>query len=161
MPKIFDDLKVFEAWFDAKELDENQLESSRILQQEKQNQILSTLHQILTPFLLRRVKSDVDMNIPSKKEVLVYCPMTSRQKEIYTAIVNKTISEVVGTSKTDTSPKGRGKRTRNDVDYSVCALDSFLALYDQLSSRILLLGFFRFSSIQLRARRECWNPWTR
>ena len=63
--------------------------------QEKQNNILSTLHQILTPFLLRRVKADVDLKIPPKKEVLVYCPMTAKQREMYEAIVNKTISDLL------------------------------------------------------------------
>jgi SNF2 family DNA or RNA helicase len=29
------------------------------------------------------VKSDVDLQIPPKKEVLVYCPLTKRQKEMY------------------------------------------------------------------------------
>jgi SNF2 family DNA or RNA helicase len=34
-------------------------------------------------YICRRVKSDVDLQIPPKKEVLVYCPLTTRQKEIY------------------------------------------------------------------------------
>ncbi len=51
--------------------------------------------QILTPFLLRRVKSDVDLKIPPKKEVLVYCPMSSKQHDMYEAIVNKTISDLL------------------------------------------------------------------
>ena len=79
LPEIFDDLRVFESWFDAKDLHENQDELVRITAQEQKNSILSTLHQILTPFLLRRVKSDVDLQIPPKKEVMVYCPMTTRQ----------------------------------------------------------------------------------
>ena len=65
------------------------------MRQEKQNNILSTLHQILTPFLLRRVKADVDLKIPPKKEVLVYCPMTAKQHEMYEAIVNKTIKDLL------------------------------------------------------------------
>ena len=69
LPEIFDDLRVFESWFDAKEMDENEDEEKRIVAQEQQNSILSTLHQILTPFLLRRVKADVDLDIPPKKEV--------------------------------------------------------------------------------------------
>ena len=46
MPEIFDDLKVFESWFDAKDLDENETESDRIMLQEQQNNILTTLHQV-------------------------------------------------------------------------------------------------------------------
>jgi ATP-dependent DNA helicase len=51
--------------------------------------------QILTPFLLRRVKADVDLKIPPKKEVLVYCPMTAKQHQLYEATVNKTIKDLL------------------------------------------------------------------
>ena len=68
----------------------------RIIEQERQGHILETLHQILTPFLLRRVKADVDLKIPPKKEVLVYCPMTDEQTEFYKGVVERTIQEMVG-----------------------------------------------------------------
>ena len=97
MAEIFDDLRVFKSWFDAKDLDTVGVdEQKRILAQERQGNILNTLHQILTPFLLRRVKADVDLKIPPKKEVLVYCPMTDNQTEFYTATINKTIGDMVG-----------------------------------------------------------------
>ena len=119
LPEIFDDLRVFESWFDAKDLHENQDELARITAQEQKNSILSTLHQILTPFLLRRVKSDVDLQIPPKKEVLVYCPMTSRQRDLYKATVEKTLCDLLSTkdkSKEDVLP---AKRKRTNIDYSV------------------------------------------
>jgi len=52
--------------------------------------------QILSPFLLRRVKTDVDLQIPPKKELLVYCPMSPFQQELYRATVDKTIADLVG-----------------------------------------------------------------
>ena len=99
MPEIFDDLRVFRAWFDAKDIHHDESESARILRQEQQQSILSTLHQILTPFLLRRVKADVDLKIPPKKEVLVYCPLTEKQREMYEATVNRTIETLMGSQK--------------------------------------------------------------
>ena len=36
--------------------------------------------QILTPFLLRRLKMDVEFSLPPKKEVLVYAPLTTTQQ---------------------------------------------------------------------------------
>jgi len=118
LPEIFDDLRVFESWFSAKDLHENQDEMVRVVAQEQQNSILSTLHQILTPFLLRRVKTDVDLQIPPKKEVMVYCPMTQTQEEMYRAIVEKTITDLIPKSdeKDDVLPE---KRHRTAVDYSV------------------------------------------
>ena len=44
-------------------------ERDRIVHQEQENSILSKMHEILAPFLLRRVKADVDIEIPPKKEV--------------------------------------------------------------------------------------------
>merc|ERR1712142_850174 len=118
LPEIFDDLRVFESWFDAKDIHENKDERARITNQEQNESILSTLHQILTPFLLRRVKTDVDLEIPPKKEVMVYCPMTQTQEEMYRAIVEKTIADFIPKSdeKDDVLPE---KRHRTAVDYSV------------------------------------------
>ncbi len=45
--------------------------------------ILSLFMSCTVIYICRRVKSDVDLQIPPKKEVLVYCPLTTRQKEIY------------------------------------------------------------------------------
>lgn len=52
--------------------------------------------QILTPFLLRRLKSDVTLEVPPKKEIVVYAPMTTKQDAFYRAIVDKTIAKVLG-----------------------------------------------------------------
>lgn len=51
--------------------------------------------QILTPFLLRRLKTDVEFCIPPKKEVLVYAPLTASQERYYTSLLDKTIVEMV------------------------------------------------------------------
>ena len=106
---------MFESWFD---IHENKDERARITSQEQNESILSTLHQILTPFLLRRVKSDVDLEIPPKKEVLVYCPLTGRQRELYRAIVEKTLADLLQSEeeqdeKTTELPE---KRKRASID---------------------------------------------
>jgi SNF2 family DNA or RNA helicase len=49
--------------------------------------VLIFFPKILTPFLLRRVKADVALNIPPKKELLVYAPMSPVQLELYRATV--------------------------------------------------------------------------
>lgn len=57
------------------------------------------LFQILTPFLLRRLKSDVALEVPPKKEIIVYAPLTAKQEALYTAVVNNTISKLLGVEK--------------------------------------------------------------
>ena len=37
---------------------------------------------MLKPFLLRRIKSDVEDSLPAKQEILLYAGMTKQQKKI-------------------------------------------------------------------------------
>lgn len=55
--------------------------------------------QILTPFLLRRLKSDVTLEVPPKKEIIVYAPLTAKQEALYTAVVNKSVTQMLGIDK--------------------------------------------------------------
>lgn len=74
---IFDNLEVFQSWFGFKNIGK-QTQVEDIVDDEQQSRIVSKLHEILRPFLLRRMKRDVLSFIPLKKEVsfivnLVYC----------------------------------------------------------------------------------------
>lgn len=94
LPEIFDDLGSFEMWFDVERLSIENAEE-KIVKEEQQKNILSMLHQILTPFMLRRLKQDVELKLPPKKELLVYAPMSSLQQEYYTSTVDKTILDKI------------------------------------------------------------------
>uniref|UniRef100_A0A673X1F8 Proliferation-associated SNF2-like protein n=1 Tax=Salmo trutta TaxID=8032 RepID=A0A673X1F8_SALTR len=119
LPEVFDDLKSFESWFDIDTIGSN---AKKVVANEREQNILHMLHQILTPFLLRRLKSDVALEVPPKKEIVVYAPLTAKQESFYTAVVNKTIAKMLGREKveapvvltTDGRPK---RRTRRPVDY--------------------------------------------
>uniref|UniRef100_A0A8C7WGM4 Proliferation-associated SNF2-like protein n=1 Tax=Oncorhynchus mykiss TaxID=8022 RepID=A0A8C7WGM4_ONCMY len=124
LPEVFDDLKSFESWFD---IDTIGSDAKNVVANEREQNILHIwsinllFHlQILTPFLLRRLKSDVTLEVPPKKEIVVYAPLTVKQESFYTAVVNKTIAKVLGQVKapvvltTDGRPK---RRTRRPVDY--------------------------------------------
>ena len=43
--------------------------------------------QILRPFLLRRVKQDVEKEIPSKEEMTIYVGLTIKQIELYRKVI--------------------------------------------------------------------------
>ncbi|CAG8510005.1 4171_t:CDS:10 [Funneliformis caledonium] len=90
LPDIFDDLDSFQDWFDFSALHEQDGES-RILAREQSNEVITNLHKILKPFLLRRIKSDVENSLPKKKEYLLYAPLSRQQKEVYDAIVSRNI----------------------------------------------------------------------
>ncbi|KAM6182861.1 lymphoid-specific helicase isoform 5-T5 [Erethizon dorsatum] len=93
---------------------------------------------ILTPFLLRRLKSDVALEVPPKREVVVYAPLSKKQEVFYTAIVNRTIANMFGSSEEETvelSPNGRPKRrTRKSINYS--KIDEFPNELEKLISQI-------------------------
>ena len=97
----------FQTWFDFDTTGDDEVRE-RIIAQEREQHVLSTLHQvrmyltailrvgtslenmelvfvqILTPFLLRRLKTDVEFSLPPKKEILVYAPLTFQQVRMHT-----------------------------------------------------------------------------
>ncbi len=90
IPEAFSDLEQFETVFnfsDAQDKDGKE----NVLKQTKKKEIIDSLHAILKPFLLRRVKADVEHDLPKKREYILYAPMTPLQKEIYRAIKDGTI----------------------------------------------------------------------
>ncbi|XP_062852218.1 lymphoid-specific helicase isoform X2 [Trichomycterus rosablanca] len=127
LPDVFDDLKSFESWFDINNITSD---VENIVTNEREQNILNMLHQILTPFLLRRLKSDVTLEVPPKKEIVVYAPLTPKQETFYRAIVDKTIGSVLGQGKmagasVQLTSSGRPKRrSRKVVDYSESSADS-------------------------------------
>ena len=73
LPDIFDDLDQFQRWFDFDGLAVGEEGVDvRILEQQQQEQIVTKLHSVLKPFLLRRLKTDVELSIPPKKELVLY-----------------------------------------------------------------------------------------
>lgn len=44
---------------------------------------------ILKPFMLRRIKKDVENELSDKIEIMVYCPLTTRQHLLYMALKKK------------------------------------------------------------------------
>ncbi|KAF8968479.1 SNF2 family N-terminal domain-containing protein [Flammula alnicola] len=86
LPDIFDDIDTFQEWFNLPELQSS-------LPTSQSAQIISSLHAILKPFLLRRLKVDVEMNLPPKKEYVLYAPLTTRQKEAYDRVLHGGLRE--------------------------------------------------------------------
>ena len=58
----------------------------QFITQEQKKRTVASLHAILKPFLLRRVKADVETDLPKKREYILYAPLTPVQKELYRKI---------------------------------------------------------------------------
>lgn len=85
LPKVFASSDDFEKWFKMpmKKLgQEKELE----LDEEEKLLIVHRFHQVLRPFLLRRVKKEVEAELPQKIEYIIKVDLSSWQKVIYNQI---------------------------------------------------------------------------
>jgi chromatin-remodeling ATPase INO80 len=83
MPNLFDSHEQFQEWF-SKDIEAHSQEKGELNQEQ-----LNRLHKILKPFMLRRVKKDVENEIGPKFEYEILCNMTERQKILYNSIKEK------------------------------------------------------------------------
>ncbi|KAG1150914.1 hypothetical protein G6F37_004421 [Rhizopus arrhizus] len=81
LPKIFQSSKSFEEWFNSPFITQGFTDQSD-LNEEEQLLIIKRLHTVLRPFLLRRLKTDVEVSLPDKVEYIVKCQMSSLQLQI-------------------------------------------------------------------------------
>ena len=98
MPKLFDSHEHFQEWF-SKDIEAHSTDAGAINHHQ-----LQKLHAILKPFMLRRIKKDVESEIGKKTEMEYFCELTHRQKVLYDRIKRKlNISELF--SMTDSKAK--------------------------------------------------------
>jgi len=83
MPNLFDSHEQFQEWF-SKDIEAHSQEKGELNKEQ-----LNRLHKILKPFMLRRVKKDVENEIGPKVEYEILCEMTERQKILYNSIKEK------------------------------------------------------------------------
>ncbi|KAG9305927.1 hypothetical protein G9A89_016580 [Geosiphon pyriformis] len=82
LPDVFTSSDDFDSWFEA--------------QGGNQDWVIQQLHKVLQPFLLRRIKSDVEKSLPPKKEINLYVGMSTMQRKWYQKILEKDIAAVNG-----------------------------------------------------------------
>jgi SWI/SNF-related matrix-associated actin-dependent regulator of chromatin subfamily A member 2/4 len=104
LPDVFDSAKIFQQWFGKKKAGDNQTQKKGIafsangndksdpiddeedddwMEREKKVIVVSRLHQILEPFMLRRLVQDVESKLPPRKSVVVHCPFSAFQSNAY------------------------------------------------------------------------------
>mmetsp|Transcript_15923 Transcript_15923/g.21580 ORF Transcript_15923/g.21580 Transcript_15923/m.21580 type:complete len:223 (+) Transcript_15923:802-1470(+) len=73
LPEIFSSSDDFDEWFNLGQTDEAMTEAER---ENRNKQIIEQLHRILKPFLLRRIKKEVEKSLPPKVEIHVQVGIT-------------------------------------------------------------------------------------
>ncbi|XP_065935140.1 helicase domino isoform X5 [Magallana gigas] len=84
MPHVFQSHKEFKEWF-ANPLT-GMIEGSH----EYNENLIKRLHKVLRPFLLRRLKQDVEKQMPKKYEHVVMCHLSKRQRYLYDDFMSQT-----------------------------------------------------------------------
>ena len=80
LPSIFKSVSTFDQWFNApfaasgEKIELNEEESILIIRR---------LHKVLRPFLLRRLKKEVETQLPDKVEHIIRCEMSALQRQLY------------------------------------------------------------------------------
>ncbi|KAK4152395.1 SNF2 family N-terminal domain-containing protein [Chaetomidium leptoderma] len=92
----FVDLKEFHNWFSRPE--SQILESGREQLDDEARAIISKLHKVLRPYLLRRLKADVEKQMPGKYEHVEFCRLSKRQRELYDGFLSRADTRVTLTS---------------------------------------------------------------
>lgn len=80
MPEGFANLRNFQEWFSRPV--EKMVEGGEYVDAEVKSTV-AKLHVILRPYLLRRLKADVEKQMPAKYEHIVYCKLSKRQRYLY------------------------------------------------------------------------------
>ncbi|KAK7686498.1 hypothetical protein QCA50_010096 [Cerrena zonata] len=88
-PEIFSDYADMESFL-------HKDDSSADGDEAKSKKVVEALHKILRPFLLRRVKSDVEKSLLPKKEINIYVGLTEMQRKWYRSVLEKDIDAVNG-----------------------------------------------------------------
>merc|ERR1711953_767597 len=88
LPDVFSSSEDFDEWFNTNSCLGD-------------NSMVARLHGVLKPFLLRRLKADVEKSLLPKKEVKIFFGLTKMQREWYTKILMKDIDIVNGAGKTE------------------------------------------------------------
>lgn len=82
LPKIFNSVKTFDEWFNTPFANTGGQEKISLTEEESLL-VIRRLHKVLRPFLLRRLKKDVEKDLPDKVEKVIKCKMSALQTKLY------------------------------------------------------------------------------
>ncbi|KAK5167385.1 transcriptional regulator [Saxophila tyrrhenica] len=101
LPNIFKSVKSFDEWFNTPFANTGG-QDKMDLTEEEQLLVIRRLHKVLRPFLLRRLKKDVEKDLPDKQERVIKCNFSALQAQLYKQLV--TNNRIMVTD-------GQGKKT--------------------------------------------------
>ncbi|TDZ24390.1 Chromatin structure-remodeling complex subunit snf21 [Colletotrichum orbiculare MAFF 240422] len=86
LPTIFKSARTFDEWFNTPFANTGGQDKME-LTEEEQILVIRRLHKVLRPFLLRRLKKDVEKDLPDKTEKVIKCKFSALQTKLYKQMV--------------------------------------------------------------------------
>lgn len=86
LPTIFKSATSFDEWFNTPFANTGGQDKME-LTEEEQLLVIRRLHKVLRPFLLRRLKKDVEKDLPDKTERVIKCTFSTLQAKLYKQLV--------------------------------------------------------------------------
>ncbi|KAK4158009.1 SNF2-family ATP dependent chromatin remodeling factor like protein [Chaetomidium leptoderma] len=86
LPNIFKSATTFDEWFNTPFANTGGQDKME-LTEEEQILVIRRLHKVLRPFLLRRLKKDVEKDLPDKTEKVIKCKFSALQARLYKQMV--------------------------------------------------------------------------
>jgi SWI/SNF-related matrix-associated actin-dependent regulator of chromatin subfamily A member 5 len=83
LPDVFSSSEQFDEWFNLEVGDT-----------EVKQRMISQLHKLLRPFMLRRLKADVEKSLLPKSEIILFTGMSEVQRNLYKNILRRNIDEI-------------------------------------------------------------------
>ena len=87
LPNIFKSVTSFDEWFNTPFANTGGNDKME-LTEEEQLLVIRRLHKVLRPFLLRRLKKDVEKDLPEKQERIIKCRFSALQSKLYKQLKN-------------------------------------------------------------------------
>ncbi|KAJ2493239.1 ATP-dependent DNA helicase Snf21 [Coemansia sp. RSA 2050] len=136
LPNIFSSAQSFDEWFNAPFA--NSGGQDRIeLNEEEQLLIIKRLHKVLRPFLLRRLKKDVEVDLPDKVEHVVRCSMSAVQSRLYNQMLKH--GTLFRSVQMDSSGKLSARKSQASFNNTIMQLRKICNhpfVFEQVESRI-------------------------
>ncbi|KAH8063283.1 helicase [Aureococcus anophagefferens] len=85
LPDVFASSDQFDEWFDLDVEDEDAKKT-----------MITQLHKLLRPFVLRRLKVDVEKSLPPKTETILFTGLSVSQKQVYKSLLKRDASLLAG-----------------------------------------------------------------
>ncbi|CAZ81450.1 unnamed protein product [Tuber melanosporum] len=90
LPTIFKSVKSFDEWFNTPFANTGGQDKMELTEEEALL-VIRRLHKVLRPFLLRRLKKDVESELPDKVERVIKCKFSALQQKLYQQMMNNGI----------------------------------------------------------------------